>query len=85
MDARVGVYNHPYATVSRSDTAPKDLQAKKDAADFGTYEIKGVPSGVKVKVIAWHERLGFLTAPTGDDLDLKDGETTKDFEVEVKK
>ncbi len=83
MSAYVWAFDHPYATVSKSDTAPKELNVKPDDPTFGTYEIKGVPTGVPLKIVAWHEGR-FLTNPKGDDITLKDGETTKDFEIEVK-
>ena len=40
MDAYVWVFNHPYAAVTKAD---------------GTYEIKNVPAGSKVRITAWHE------------------------------
>jgi hypothetical protein len=82
MLAYVWSFDHPYATVSKSDTAPKELRVEKDNASFGTYEIKGVPTGVPLKIVAWHEGR-FLTNAKGDAITLKDGETTKDFELEV--
>jgi hypothetical protein len=85
MDAYVWIFDHPYAAVSKSDTAPKELRVKADDGSFGTYEIKGAPTGVKLRVVAWHEKSGFLNGgPNGEEIELKDGETTKDFEVEVK-
>jgi hypothetical protein len=84
MAAYVWIFDHPYATVSKSDTAPPSLLAKADDPSFGTYEIKGVPTGAKLRLVAWHEKAGFLTNPKGDEIELKDGETTKDFELEVK-
>ena len=74
MDAYVWVFNHPYAAVTQPD---------------GSYEIKNVPAGAKVHITAWHEQgpnNGFLT-PTkikGDEIELKDGETVKDFDLEYK-
>jgi hypothetical protein len=82
MNAHVWVLDHPYAAVSLSDTSPHAV--KKDDASFGTYEIKNVPTGVKVRLIAWHEKLGFLNGNDGEEIELKDGTTTKDFEVEIK-
>jgi hypothetical protein len=81
MDAYVWVFSHPYAAVTKSDP--------KDPSSIGTYEIKNVPAGSKVRITAWHEQgpyQGFLTSAKikGDEIELKDGETTKDFELEAK-
>src|SRR5262249_27477497 len=48
MNAYVWVFDHPYAAVTK---------VGKDEGDetYGTYEIKNVPTGVKVKINAWHE------------------------------
>jgi hypothetical protein len=80
MDAYVWVFNHPYAAVTSVD--PK-------TGPIGSYEIKNVPAGSKVMITAWHEKgpnNGFLTPAKikGDEIELKDGENTKDFELEVK-
>ncbi len=51
----------------------------------GNYEIKNVPSGTQ-KVVAWQEGVGFVTAPSGDPVDIKAGEpTSRDFTVDVAK
>jgi hypothetical protein len=52
MNGKVWVLNHPYAAVSKGD-GPKDT-----AADWGTYEIRDVPAGVKLELVAWHEAGG---------------------------
>jgi hypothetical protein len=83
MKGYVWLFDHPYATVSRSDTAPKGLEAKPADATFGTYEIKGVPAGVKLRVVAWHEKAGFLNGSKGEEIELKEGDNTKDFSVAV--
>jgi hypothetical protein len=78
MTAYARVFRHPYAAVSKAPDDPKD-------PGYGTYEIKGVPAGVKVRIIAWHEKAGFLTpSAKGVPLDLVEGETRKDFELEAK-
>jgi hypothetical protein len=77
MSAYARNFDHPYATVSKAAD-------KSDDPAYGTYEIKNVPAGVKVNVIAWHEKAGYLTPPKGVPLDLKEGETTKDFEMTAK-
>ncbi len=49
MDAFIWDFDHPYADVSKCD----GLEA--NAQTYGTYEIKNVPTGVKLKINAWHE------------------------------
>ncbi len=75
MDAYVWVFDHPYADVTKPD---------------GTYEIKNVPAGSKVRITAWHEMgpkayAHYLTAnkSKGDDIDLQEGETVHDFTLVV--
>jgi hypothetical protein len=80
MEAYMRVFDHPYATLSLAE--PK---AKKESRDFGTYEIKFVPSG-KARVFAWHERAGWLNKGQGKGelIELKDeAPTVKDFELEA--
>jgi hypothetical protein len=84
MQGYLWAFDHPYAAVSRSDNGSKDLRVDKKDPAFGTYELKNAPAGVKLKVIAWHEKAGYLTAATGDEIELKDGDNTKDFEIEFK-
>jgi hypothetical protein len=84
MDGFVWIFDHPYATVSRSDTAPKGLDVKESDPTFGTYEIKGVPAGTKLRVVAWHEKGGFLNGREGEEIELKEGDNEKNFELEVK-
>src|SRR5262249_41400864 len=56
--------------------------------DKGNFEIKNVPAGTQ-KVVVWHEAVApnsFLTAPSGDAIDIKAGDTTtKDFTVDAGK
>jgi hypothetical protein len=73
MNGKVWVFNHPYAAVTKGD-APKD-----DAKAWGTYEIRDVPAGVDLYVVAWHEaaRGGGYFLPEGKNgkrINLKDGE-----------
>jgi hypothetical protein len=71
MDAYVWVFDHPYAAITDKD---------------GNYEIKNVPVGSKVRVVAWHEKVNYL-APgmkKGDEIELIDGVNPKNFDVEVK-
>jgi hypothetical protein len=61
-------FNHPFAAVSKSD---------------GTYEIKNVPAGVELHVIAWHEKAGFLNSENGQKVTLKEGQNTVDFKLRI--
>jgi hypothetical protein len=68
MNAWLWPLDHPYAAVTGPD---------------GSYEIKNAPAGVKLRVLAWHEEVGFLS-PTrfeGDELELQAGANTKDYEL----
>jgi len=70
MHAYAGVFNHPFATVTKLD---------------GTYEIKNVPVGADVQIVAWHEKAGYVSAGggKGDKITLE-AKTTKDFKAEAK-
>jgi hypothetical protein len=54
----------------------------------GDFEIKDVPAGTQ-KVVVWHEAItgsSFLTASSGDPVDIKAGDTTtKDFTIDAGK
>jgi hypothetical protein len=71
MNAYAWAFDHPYAAVTKED---------------GTYEIKHVPAGVDLQVVAWHEKGGWLTkgGAKGDTIKLKDGDNTQDFKVSAK-
>jgi hypothetical protein len=58
MRAYARAFRHPYAAVTRVGKDDKDPA-------YGTYEIKDAPLGVKVRVIAWHESLGYLAGARG--------------------
>jgi hypothetical protein len=87
MKAYVAVHDHPYAAVTSVGANLKDAKKKvwenADSQEFGTYTIKGVPVGAKVKLFAWHEKLSWLTAPSGDSLELTK-DTKKDFTASPK-
>jgi hypothetical protein len=76
MRGYVRAFNHPYAAVSLAKENAGD-------ADYGTYEIKGVPAGATVLIFAWHETAGFLSSPKGDKVTLEK-ETVKDFKLTPK-
>lgn len=81
MRGYVRAFSHPYATIS-SVGADLDNKVYEDKAskEFGTYEIKNVPIGVKVRLKAWHETLGILTKPEGEELTLAK-DNIRDFTV----
>jgi hypothetical protein len=65
MRAYAGIFDHPYATVTKPD---------------GTYEIKNVPVGAEVTLFAWHEKADYLNknGSKGETVTLKD-KNTVDF------
>jgi hypothetical protein len=65
-------FNHPFAAVTN---------------DKGEFEIKNVPAGVKLRVVAWHEVAGFLGGDKarGEEIEFKKDESkTKDFTATAK-
>ncbi len=56
--------------------------------DQGNFEIKNVPAGTQ-KVVVWQESVakgGFVTAPSGDNIDIKPNDSTvKDFTIDPTK
>jgi len=87
MNAYMRVVDTPYYALSLSDTLDGKNKVGKEDAKFGTYEIKNLPEGVKVRVIAWHEKCGYLNKDTGkgEVIEILPGkETTKDFEATAK-
>jgi hypothetical protein len=71
MKAYARAFEHPFAAVTN---------------EKGEYEIKDVPAGAEVKVVAWHEQAGWVTegAANGETIKLKEGENTRDFKVKAK-
>jgi hypothetical protein len=72
MSGYAWAFDHPYAAVTDKD---------------GNYEIKKVPAGVKVQVVAWHEEAKYLGKgkAKGDPIELKEGDNTHDFTAEAPK
>jgi hypothetical protein len=53
--------------------------------DKGYFEIKNVPAGTQ-KVVVWQEAVGFVTAPSGEDVTIKANDpTVKDFTIDPTK
>jgi len=76
MDAFVWDFDHPYADVSKCD----GLEANADK--YGTFEIKNVPTGVKLKITAWHEE-GQVAG--GGEIEVTEGEPLiHNFEISKK-
>ncbi|MFO0927657.1 MAG: hypothetical protein U0736_11560 [Gemmataceae bacterium] len=72
MSAYLRAFDHPYAAVtSVGGDAAKKVWEDRKAPAFGSFEIKGVPVGAKVKLVVWHEKLGYLTGQKGKELTLK--------------
>jgi hypothetical protein len=71
MKAYAWAFEHPYAAVTN---------------EKGEYEIKGVPAGVELQVVAWHESVGWVTEgrANGEAIKLKEGDNTRDFKVKAK-
>ncbi len=57
MGAYIWALDHPYGCVTDKD---------------GNFEIKNVPAGAKISVVAWHEVPGIFKT---EDVELKDGDT----------
>jgi hypothetical protein len=73
MKAYAWVFDHPYVAVTSGD--------KKDAADFGDYEIKDVPTGAEVEIVYWHESFGTGKSKVLKSIALKDGDNTENFTI----
>ena len=80
MDAYIWDLDHPYADITKYN------EDNPDDDTYGTYEIHNVPTGVKLKIVAWQEDVGFLTPDqkitSGEVIEVKEGEPlVKDFEI----
>jgi hypothetical protein len=84
MTAYIRAFDHPYAAVTSVGAEPAKKQYEdKKSPKFGTFTITGVPVGAKVKIIAWHEDLGYLEGNQGRELTLQK-ENTANFEAKKK-
>jgi hypothetical protein len=63
-------FDHPYAAVT---------------GGTGRYEIRKAPAGVELRLMAWHERVGYLYGRDGLAVELKDGDNRKDLRVRANK
>jgi hypothetical protein len=66
MTAYAWVFDHPYAAVTDGG---------------GYYEIKGVPAGVELRLMAWHEEVGYLHGRNGIAVELKDGDNLRNLRL----
>jgi hypothetical protein len=86
MDAYLRIVDTPYFDISKSDTLDGKDKAEPSDPKFGTYEIKNLPAG-KVRVLAWHEKLGFLNKDEGKGEVIEiaaDKPTEKNFDAAAK-
>jgi hypothetical protein len=71
MRGWVRAFDHPYVAITDKD---------------GNYEIKNVPAGAEVNIVAWHESANYLKDAKGVKMELKADETkTQNFEIEAAK
>jgi hypothetical protein len=71
MAAKLFVFDHPYYAVSKAD---------------GSFEIKDIPAGAEVRIIAWHEGTGWALkeGKAGRPITIEKGKKhTLDIEVSV--
>jgi hypothetical protein len=66
MQGYAWAFDHPYAAVT-------------DRA--GRYEIRKVPTGGALRLMAWHEQTGYLYGRDGVAVELKDGDNRKDLRI----
>ena len=70
MEGYLWVLETPYAAVTKED---------------GTYEIKGIPAGVGLQLVVWHEGLPegkkFVFGSAGQPINLAEGDNTRDFKI----
>jgi hypothetical protein len=92
MSAYARAYDHPYAAVTLDhDPAVKDHKdpkffLEKSDSKYGTYEIKNVPAGAKVRIFAWHPKAGYLgDGAKGKLIDLAAGDNEQTFELDASK
>ena len=82
MRAYVRVFDHPFAAVSSVGRKGKEYENKNDP-NFGTYRIEGVPVGVKVRLMAWHES-NAVDGLTTQEITIKPGKNEVNFKVSRK-
>jgi len=69
MRGYIRALDHPWAAVTDKD---------------GNFEIKNVPAGVEVNLVAWHEKAGMLLGSTGKKVTFKEGDNTEKIDVSAK-
>lgn len=86
MDGYLRVLDHPYATISHSDTLDGQAKVAMNDPKFGTFEMKNLPVG-DLRIVAWHEAAGYLNknGGKGQPIKIKEGEPTEiNFDLEAK-
>lgn len=66
MRAHVYVFNHPYHAITGKD---------------GTFTIPRVPAGAEIRVMGWHEEVGWLLTKTGKATTFQTGKNPIDIEM----
>jgi len=85
MEAYARAFDHPYAALTKGQDMKTGQFLKADDPAYGTYEIPNVPAGVKVRVIAWHERAGYLDGgKNGVEKELAKGDNEQNFTLTPK-
>jgi hypothetical protein len=70
MRAHAWVFDHPFAAVTGKD---------------GTFEIRNVPTGVDLHVLAWHEAVGYLSGKDGERTRFRAGENVKNYKLRARR
>jgi hypothetical protein len=78
MTGKIWALDTPFAAVTKGDEA-KDWNADQN---FGTYEIKKVPTGIPLRLYVWHEEAGPIKK--GEVVTLKEGDNTMNFKFSAK-
>lgn len=68
MSGKLFVFDHPYYAITKAD---------------GTYEIKNVPAGAEVQIMAWHEGVGWVLTKQGQTLKIAEGANKLDLKVKA--
>lgn len=70
MNAKVGVYDHPYFAITGAD---------------GRFKIERVPAGAEITFMGWHEGVGYIESKDGRKLKLEKGENkVPDIEISAR-
>ena len=88
MSGYVRVFDHPYSAVTSvgADLSDDKKPVWEDLASpsVGTYQIKGVPIGAKVRLFAWHEQAGDLAGANGKEITIDADPSKNKFDFDAK-